>query len=422
MEGLDYKKWAVLFLVFGTNSILSICFLLGGISQTEEKRVILGNEIFLKDFPPELKNKRLGLVNNRTSALPDGKLLVEALLEKGHHIKAIFSPEHGFRGTVEGGKEVKGEEFKNIKIYSLYGKSRKPTLGQTQEIDAFIYDIQDVGARFYTYITTLKYVMEAAAKAKIPVYVLDRPNPIGGNIIEGPLLRPEFESFIGALPIPIRYGLTAGELAVMMKGEGWVPEEVRLQVVKIKNWKREYFWKDTGLRWIPPSPNMLTPETAVAYPGIGFLEALNLNEGRGTPFPFLQFGAPWLDPGSLIRDLRGGKPFGIELKPITYTPLSIPDRALHPSYENQECQGVRIYILQERNFFSLRFALSIMRILKEKHPEHLSPSFKGVNIMFGNNLLSSFLEGKISYEKLIKQMKEEESLFKEKRRKYLLYE
>lgn len=402
--------------------ILSICFLLGEMSRAEKKRVILGNEIFLKAFPPELQKKRLGLVNNRTSTLPDGKLLVEALLENGHHVKTIFSPEHGFRGTVEGGKEVKEDLFKNIKIYSLYGKKRKPTPGQTQEIDAFVYDIQDVGARFYTYITTLKYVMEAADEANIPVYVLDRPNPIGGLGIEGPLLRPEFESFIGALPIPVRYGLTAGELAMMMKGEGWVPKEVRLHVVRIKNWKREYFWKDTGLPWIPPSPNIPTPETAIVYPGMGFLEALNLNEGRGTSLPFLQFGAPWLDPDSLIKDLDGGKSFGIELQPVTYTPLSIPGRALHPSYKNQLCQGIRIRILEEENFFTLRFALSLMRILKEKHPEHLSPSFRGINIMFGNNLLSRFLKGKISYEKLMKQMKEEENLFREKRRKYLLYE
>jgi len=232
--------------VFFISTLLFFCFFPGKISLAPERRVELGNEIFVKNFSSELQGKSLGLVINHTSVLPPGRPLFQALLEKGQKIQAIFSPEHGFSGTVEAGIEVKNNQLKDIMIYSLYEKNKKPTPEQIRGIDAFVYDIQDVGTRFYTYITTLKYVLEAAAEAQIPVYVLDRPNPAGGDIIEGPLLRPEYESFIGALPIPVRYGLTPGELAMMMKGEGWVPREFDLHVISMKNWRRSYFWEDTG--------------------------------------------------------------------------------------------------------------------------------------------------------------------------------
>ena len=392
------------------------------ISPQKEERVILGNEIFIKDFPPELQNKRLGLVINQTSVLPEGKFLVDALIEKERNVKAIFSPEHGFRGAVEGGKEIKEDIYKGIKIYSLYGETKKPTLEQTQNIDAFIYDIQDVGARFYTYITTLKYVMESAAEAKKAVYVLDRPNPLGGNIIEGPLLLPEYETFIGAFPIPIRYGLTVGELAKMMKGEGWVPEDIDLHVVKIKNWNRNDFWKDTELPWIPTSPNIPNPESAIVYPGIGLLEALNLNEGRGTPFPFLLYGSPWLDTLNVIADLNEGKPFGVKLSTVVYTPVSLPGKALHPRYEGTQCQGIRIDILREEDFRALRFALSAFKSIRNHHPKQFSSNPRRLNIMYGNNQLGLYIQGKISYENLMKSMEKDENLFREKRDKYLLYE
>jgi len=384
-------------------------------------QVKLGNENFIKNFPAELRDKRLGLVINHTSFLPEGKSLVQALLDKGHKISAIFSPEHGFSGIAEGGKEIQDSRHEGIKIFSLYGKTRKPTPDQIREIDAFVYDIQDVGTRYYTYITSLKYVLEAASKAKTPVYVMDRPNPAGGVIIEGPLLLPEYESFIGAFPIPVRYGLTSGELAMMMKGEGWVPEEGALHVVKMEGWKRSYFWKDTGLPWIPTSPNMPTPETAIIYPGTGLLEAINLNEGRGTPTPFLQFGAPWLDSTSIIKSLGEESAFGIELESVNYTPLSLPGKALHPLYENEICHGIRVQITEDGNFFSLRFALALMKALKEQHPDEVSPNPRRLNLMFGNDLLVRYLKGGISYKKLLEEIEREELIFRKKRKKYLLY-
>lgn len=408
------------FLLIGLLFISLFCF--GETSYLKQNRVELGNECFLNAFPPELQGKRLGLVINHTSCLPGGKRLIDALLDKGHSIQAVFSPEHGFSGNIEGGIEVRNSRFENIKIYSLYGKTKKPTLEQSRKIDVFIYDIQDVGTRFYTYITTLKYILEAAAETQKPVYILDRPNPVGGLVIEGPLLRPEFESFIGAFPIPVRYGLTAGELASMMKGEGWVEENVRLHVIRMKNWRRKYFWKDTGLSWIPPSPNMPTPETAITYPGTGLLGAINLNQGLGTSNPFLQFGSPWLKSEAIIQSLNRGREFGIELEAISYRPRSLPGKVLHPSYENRSCQGIHIHIRREEKFRSLRFTLALIKAIKEFHPHRLTSYARPLNLMFGNDLLLRYIEGEITYKEISAHMEKDEELFLKQRRKYLIYD
>ena len=391
-------------------------------TPSPDRLVKLGNEIFLNKLSAGLKGKSLGLVLNHTSVLPNGQSLLNALREDGHRIQAIFSPEHGYSGKVEAGKEVKNSQLKEIPVYSLYGETRKPTAEQIQDIEAIIFDIQDVGARFYTYISTLKYVLEAAAQSQIPVYVLDRPNPIGGEIIEGPLLRPEFESFIGALPIPIRYGLTSGELAMMIKGEGWVAESFELHVVRMNNWKRSHFWKDTGLLWNPTSPNMPSPETAIIYPGSSFLGAVKINEGGGTLLPFLQFGAPWLDPLSILDSLGGGEEFGVQLETVKYTPRSLPGKLMHPIYENRACHGLQVIINQQEKFLSIRFALEIIRALREQHPDKISFSSFDLNRMYGNELFSRYLEGYISYEQLLAQMEEDEETFRQKRKKYLLYE
>jgi len=398
-------------------------FFLGwsGNVNSKKDRVRLGNETFLDSFPPELQGKRLGLVINLTSRLPRGPLFVEALLDQGHSIQAIFSPEHGFLGNLEGGTEVKDNRFKGIEIFSLYGKTKKPTPEQCRGIDAFLYDIQDIGTRFYTYITTLKYILEAAAEAHRSAYVLDRPNPAGGLIIEGPLLQPEFESFIGALPIPVRYGLTAGELALMMKGEGWIDQKVDIRVIRMKNWKRNEFWNDTHLPWIPPSPNIPTAETALAFPGTGLLGGLNLNQGLGTSHPFLQFGAPWLEARNFIQSLNGGKEFGVEMEAVTYKPRSIAGKVLNPAYENKSCQGIRIHIKRKEKFLSLRFTLALIKILKDHYPQNITLHSQPLNRMFGSDLLVRYLKGKITYQEMLNQMEKDEKFFRKQRRKYLLY-
>jgi uncharacterized protein YbbC (DUF1343 family) len=402
-------------------------FLFAGIFSTSwlfatQERTKLGSEIFIQTLLSQLDQKKLGLVCNQTSVLPDGKSLIEALLEKGIQVEAVFTPEHGFKGKWEAGAKVKDSLWDRIKIFSLYGKTKKPSQEQTQSIDAFVYDIQDVGTRFYTFITTLKYVMEAAADFGKAVYVLDRPNPAGGYIVEGPLLRSAYESFIGATPIPVRYGLTVGELALMMKGEGWVPPRVELHVVRMTSWSRRYFWKDTGLPWIPTSPNIPFSETAIIYPGTGLLGALTINPGLGTLNPFLQFGTPWLDPKAIIQKLGGGAGYGVEMEPLIYTPRSMPGKTLHPPYEDRQCQGINVRIVQKDKFFSLHFTLALIKAIREIHPNKIRLHRDSLNQMFGNDLLEKYIKGTLSYADLLKEMEKDEKAFLQMRQKYLLYD
>jgi uncharacterized protein YbbC (DUF1343 family) len=387
-----------------------------------QERTRLGNEIFADALPSSLHGKKLGLVLNQTSVLPDGESILEALRRRGHHVTVVFTPEHGFKGRIEGGEEIDDSQLDNIKVFSLYGDIKKPTPEQMLEVDALVYDIQDVGTRYYTYITTLKYVMEAAAEAGKAVYVLDRPNPAGGLMVEGPLLEPSYESFIGALPLPVRYGLTVGELASMMKGEGWVPKQVDLHVVRMKNWRRDFFWEDTGLDWIPTSPNIPFPDTAIIYPGTGLLGALTINQGLGTQNPFLQFGAPWMDGDRVIRHLEGGEKYGVELEPLDYTPLSIPGKILHPPYENRLCRGIRVRLLHRERFSSLHFTIDLIRALKDIHPNDIRLHNDSLNRMFGNNLLEQYILDKLSYEMLIQEITKDEKDFLDRRKKYLLYD
>jgi uncharacterized protein YbbC (DUF1343 family) len=389
--------------------------------RASQERVLLGSEHALESFPETLRGKRLGLVINHTSLLPDGTPVLQAFLEKGVEVRAIFSPEHGFTGLMEGGHAVENSRFADIPVFSLYGKTKRPTTEQMSHIDAFIYDIQDVGTRFYTYITTLMYVLEAAGQADKSVYVLDRPNPAGGLLVEGPVLKEKYTSFIGACPIPIRYGLTPGELARMMRGEGWIPQDVDLCVIPMDNWHRSYFWEDTGLPWTPTSPNIPTPESALAFPGTGLLGGLLLNQGLGTSHPFLQFGTPWLDTQNLIRALEGDA-FGIELETLTYTPVSLPGKTLHPAYENRLCQGIRIRVREPGRFRSVHFTFALIKALKERHRAKISVKSDSLNLLFGDDLLVRYIKGNLAYDRLIAQIKKEEQLFLKKRQRYLLYD
>jgi uncharacterized protein YbbC (DUF1343 family) len=383
--------------------------------------VLLGNQEFIDRFPRDLRGLRLGLVVNHTAVLSDGTPLHRALLDRKVAVRAIFSPEHGFTGSILGGDSVQDSDLEGIRIFSLYGRNRRPKDDQMRAIDAFVYDIQDVGTRFYTYITTLKYVMEAAARAGIPLYVLDRPNPVGGTIVEGPLLRPAFESFIGSLPIPIRYGLTCGELAAMMKGEGWVPPETDLRIVPMRGWKRDWLWEDTGLTWIAPSPNMPHPESAVAYPGIGLLGGIILNQGLGTEEPFLRIGAPWTDWDAVIPRLPADRMEGLDLTPLSYTPRSIPGKSSAPPYMDRLCRGVRLHIKRGGRFRSVHFSLELIRVLKQLYPDRIYQKSNSLTLMFGTDGLARYLRGELAFSELKRDILRDEELFRRRRRPYLIY-
>ncbi len=376
----------------------------------------------METLAPLLRQKKLGLVCNQTSVLADGKSLIQALQEKDIPGLVLFTPEHGFQGAAEAGAEVRDSVWQKIPVISLYGNNKRPTREQAERIDAFVYDIQDVGTRFYTYITTLKYVMQAAAEFGKPVYVLDRPNPAGGHIVEGPLLRSEFESFRGEIPVPVRYGLTIGELALMMRGEGWVPPNGDIQVVRMANWSRGQYWDDTGLDWIPTSPNIPFPETAIIFPGTGLLGAFTINQGLGTENPFMQFGTPWLDTHRIIQKLDGGAGFGVQLEAMSFTPRSLPGKTLHPPYENRLCQGIRVRIIRKDRFYSLRFTLALIKTIMEIHPGKIRLYRESLNQMFGNDLFAEFIAGSLGYDSLLAEMEKDEKAFLRMRQKYLLYD
>jgi uncharacterized protein YbbC (DUF1343 family) len=411
------KLFSIFFILIALACLYILVF-----KQTHpEKRVVLGSEILISRHFSEIKHQRLGVVVNHTSRLPSGKHLVDALIEKGAAVKALFSTEHGFLGDQEAGQIIDDSRYKGINIYSLHGASKRPAPRQTKYLDAFIYDIQDLGARFYTYITTMKYILESAAHENIPVYILDRPNPTGGQIIEGPILDMKLESFTAPCPIPIRYAMTCGELALMMKGENWIPNSTDIRVIKMKGWKRNFFWEDTGLPWIQTSPNIPRSDTALAYPGTSLLGGIGLNHGIGTLNPFLQFGAPWLDPEIIIQNVDRKAVQGIKLTPIAYIPRSMPGKTAYPPYNNRQCQGILMSILQKEEFHSVEFTLALIRTLKDYYPDQTKVITEKLDSLFGNEWLRLYIEEKLSYEQLYSRMKADEEKFRQQRKKYLIY-
>src|SRR5262245_8488331 len=332
------------------------------LSFASDQIVIPGIEVLLSEQMHLIRDKRLGLVTNQTGV--DRRLRHDVDLlaaTPGVKVTALFSPEHGIRGAVHAGEKVNGavDAKTGVPIYSLYGETRRPTAEMLKDVDVLVYDIQDVGSRFYTYISTLGECMQAAADRKIPLLVLDRPNPLGGQIIEGPVLDISFQSFVGAYAIPIRYGLTSGELA------GWIKTHLKLDlelsVVKMKHWRREQWYEETNLVWVPPSPNIPTMASALAYPGMCLVEGTNLSEGRGTTTPFEIIGAPWLDGVTLAERLNNLEIPGTLFRPITFTPT-------FSKFSGEGCQGVQLHVIDRRSFRPLPTALAIIDEIRRKHP------------------------------------------------------
>ena len=285
-------------------------------------------------------------------------------------LKAIFAPEHGFFGKVSRGQKVDDLKQDGLPvIYSLYGKTDKPTPDMFEGLDVIIYDIQDIGARFYTYISTLGLVMEAAAEADIPVIVLDRPNPLNGITIEGPVLDINYKSFVGMYPIPIRYLLTIGELAKMIIGEKWIEHVPKLTVIEMAGWERTMYYDDTGLSWISPSPNIPDLETAILYPGMCLFEGTNVSEGRGTNYPFQYIGAPWIDSSKIIKAIEGKHIPGVVFEPISFIPISIPGKSLKPKFENEKCYGIKIILIEKKIYKSVDTAAQLLITIQELYPE-----------------------------------------------------
>ena len=284
-----------------------------------------------QDFAP-LKGRRVGLVTNHTGRARDGATTIDLLhAAKDVGLVALFSPEHGIRGILDANVPSSKDKKTGLVIHSLYGDTRRPSAAMLEGLDTIVIDLQDIGARFYTYMTTTAYVMEEAVKRNIAVVVLDRPNPINGFAIEGPLLDQDALSFVGYYPMPIRHGMTLGELARLFNTENKIG--ANLTVIELRNWRRDKWFDDTGLPWINPSPNMRNLLQAILYPGIGAFEGTNLSVGRGTDTPFEQIGAPWIDGVRLADALNARGLPGIRFYPVRFTPSA-------SKYKGEECQGV----------------------------------------------------------------------------------
>src|SRR5438876_5094671 len=286
-----------------------------------DAQVLTGIDALERDGFKQLNGMRIGLVTNQTGRDRSGRSTIDALF-KAPSVKlvALFSPEHGIHGLADEKVSDTKDDQTGLPIYSLYGETRRPKPEQLKEIDALVYDIQDIGARFYTYTATLGYVMEEAAKAKLPVFVLDRPNPINGVDVEGPPADADKLSFIAYHPIPVRHGLSVGELARLYNEERHIGADLR--VIKMENWRRAMWFDATGLVWINPSPNMRSLTEAALYPGVGLLETTNLSVGRGTDTPFEVIGAPWLDGPRLATYLNARRIPGVRFIPLRFTPKS----------------------------------------------------------------------------------------------------
>ena len=324
------------------------------------KTVRLGCERLFDDAAHLIDGRRVGLITNHSGV--DHKLVATAdRLHAYPHsqLVALFGPEHGIRGAAQDGEKVGTfrDPQTGVAAYSLYGHTRQPDAQMLEGIDLMLFDIQDVGVRFYTYLYTMSMSMEACGQRGIPFAVLDRPNPIGGHICNGNVLDPKFASFVGRYPIPIRYGLTIGELAQLFNEAFSLG--VELHVVKMQNWQRNQYWNDTGLPWVPPSPNMPTLNTAIVYPGTCFFEGTNISEGRGTARPFEQFGAPFIDGHRIADELNEMQLPGTMFRPVYFQPSA-------SKHAGSICQGVQLHVTQHEAFDPLRTGFAALIALRKQ--------------------------------------------------------
>jgi uncharacterized protein YbbC (DUF1343 family) len=393
---------------------------------SQQSRVKIGAEILIEKHLDLIKGKKIGIVTNHTGILPDGRHIVDVLNEiEGVKIVALFGPEHGIRGEVPDGKSIShGVDAKTgIPVFSLYGEVKKPTEEMLKDIDVLIFDIQDVGARFYTYISTMSYCMEACAEMGKKFIVLDRPNPIRGVYVDGPILEPRFKSFVGLHPIPVAHGMTVGELAKMFNDEGWLKNAVKadLTVVKMENYSRRMWFDQTGLPWVKPSPNMMTLKTAIVYTATCFIEGTNVSEGRGTQHPFEWIGAPWIDGEKLAKELNHYKLPGVKFEPISFTPTDIEKVTIDPKYEGEKCGGVYLNVYDREKFEPVKVGVYILYALKKLYPDKFKWRTAGQDRLWGTDKVRLMIDEGKKPDEIIKTWEDDVKKFLSIRQKYLLY-
>ncbi|MBV9216861.1 MAG: DUF1343 domain-containing protein, partial [Acidobacteria bacterium] len=373
--------------------------------------VLNGIDILERDKFKQLDGMKIGLVTNQTGRNLAGKPTIDILKEAPNvKLVALFSPEHGIRGEADEKVSDSVDQKTGLPIYSLYGETRRPKPEQLKDLDAIVYDIQDIGTRFYTYTSTLRNVMEEAAKAGKPVYILDRPDPINGVSVEGPLADEAQLSFTAAHTIPVRYGMTIGELGTMMNAERKIGADVR--VIKLVNWYRDHWFDNSGQTWINPSPNMRSLTEATLYPGIGLLETTNVSVGRGTDTPFEVVGAPYIDGQKLARYLNERNIPGVRFVPINFKPNA-------SVFKDEQLGGVNIVITDRAGFNSVRNGLEIAAALRVLYPNDWQVD-KYARLLVNAQTLDMVKRGE-SPEKIDAAIKPDLDGFMKRRALYLLY-
>lgn len=389
-------------------------------------RVQTGLDVLIAEAFAPLRSKRVGLITNPTGRTHEGRFIADVLMEtRKVELVALFGPEHGVRGDAPDGLHVaSGTDPKTgLPVWSLYGETRKPTREMIGGLDVLIYDIQDVGARFYTFISTLSLCAEAAFEAGIEFMVLDRPNPITGTKVEGNLLDRAFSSFVGLHPIPIRHGLTVGELAALFMGEGWLKNRIQgsLHVLQMEGWKRVLWFDETGLSWVPPSPNMPSLSTATVYPGMCLIEGTNVSEGRGTAHPFEIIGAPWINGEQLASLLNRRNLPGVNFEPVHFTPVDVPHVAHHPKYRNRPCEGVFLRVTSREVFEPVRTGLHLLWAIRTTYPSDFAWRPEAMDRLAGTDVLRRDLEKGVDPEEMVARWEADVEQFNRIRQAYMLY-
>lgn len=379
-------------------------------------RVKCGIDV-LKERTNEIQGLRIGLITNHTGVDAGLKSTIDVLNEIGQ-LKCLFSPEHGVRGDLQAGVHVNDyvDERTGIKVYSLYGQTRKPTAAMLKDVDVLIFDVQDVGVRYYTYLYTMAYAMEAASEFGKKFVVLDRPNPIGGLQVEGNMLDARFSSFVGMYPIPIRYGLTIGELGLLINHEFGIGCDI--EIVAMENWQRGMYYDETGLLWINPSPNIPSLDAALLYSGTCLFEGTNISEGRGTTKPFELIGAPWLDPHKLADEMNKKGLDGVVFRPAYFVPY-------FSKHKGELCRGVQIHIADKKRINAVEVGIRLLYAIAKMSGENfqwIAPSGDGkryfIDCLAGTDELRLM---KYEEDELVERWKNESQTFKIKKEKYHIY-
>jgi uncharacterized protein YbbC (DUF1343 family) len=374
-------------------------------------RVQSGLDVLAAEKFAPLRGLHIGLITNHTGLDAQGRSTIDLLSKApGVQLIALFSPEHGLAGRNDEKIGSTKDAGTGLPIYSLYGENLRPTDAMLQGIDALVFDVQDAGVRFYTYTTTMGYCMEEAAKHKIAFFVLDRPNPIGGEIVEGPMLDADKTAFVAYFPLPVRYGLTIGELAQLFNTENHI--NCDLHIIAMKNWHRNYFFESTGSRWIPPSPNLRTLKGAVLYPGLEILQNAGVSVGRGTEAPFEEFGAPWMNGDAVAAALNDRHLAGLRFSAQPFIPVV-------GLYSGQRCGGVAVRVTDRVAVRSMRLGLEIAVILKKLYPSNFDPA--KMILLTGNAETIRQLQQGVAPEQIEASWASELSSFESVRHKYFLY-